>query len=502
MVKWVLRATRFVFSPCRCNYFSSFSSPNIEKWAKVLRGADYSEVSPSNNLIVDDRHSEMVLINMAASACNKDPSSTRRMFKSLLSLPTISKGTQKKALELLLHSYCVTDNIVYTENLLYKWLNIHFNKLSASPTRQKLLEDLESRRKGKSTESDVELLEGQSRIFAWMQSEHSLTDVEMSAGSWASVARFYSYRQAWIQSDMILDIIEDIYLRDGPYSALPPDASTGTNVQLLWRLLDAQCLLGQDEEAVVPVSAKPAAINEALISIYHCVLAVHCDCGQFNAALQVLKRMSKNGIPPTIVAVASLLKVFGSPSPSSILPIDSAVESAVSMNGDKVPSVDWVASSLQELHALHGGLLAAIVHFSRAEASSGEQRAARRLLKQYLHVLCQLRLLERAEAVLKSLLPLSPHLATDMSVLYPLIHANSVVGKWARARELYLRGVCDEDEDEEQRVTVTGSHPMAYHKVCQAMREAGELEELADFMLRVADMQRRQEDGSSENVLL
>lgn len=244
-----------------------FSSTTVnilnDAWVSIQTKGQYSGPAKQVNSLlskVNEKstlHTDAIITAMAVNSCARNPAAVRHLLKAL-PLCNVSLLKQKRALELLLHAYCVADNILCTETLLHDWFKVLYSgaeKVSVAATN--IINDLNSRHQVQNSESDNELKVRIETIFCEMKlsSEES---VEIPLRTWSSITRFYSHRKAWVQCLKILDFLEEEYppsttTRD--VSASDPDLAhqsaqplqrgkLSVNGRLLWHLLDAQCLLG------------------------------------------------------------------------------------------------------------------------------------------------------------------------------------------------------------------------------------------------------------------
>ena len=518
MAKLVVFTTTEFYCMTKSSVYRRFNSTVTVKslddvWISLQTKGDYSSaarkantllsITPENSL----QYSYALIAAMAANSCAKNAGTVRQLFKSL-PISDISHPKKKRALELLLHAYCVADNISSTENLLNDWMSFLF-KDSVTVAASNLLNDVKSRRLNHNLENDTELKEKIDCILNDLKSSSISPSIPLR--SWSSVVRFYSHRQAWVQCLKVLDFLEEQFpkkvspeshsiLHYGPHSD-----------RILWNLVDAQCLLGVSKD----VSVRPdsffdemddADVYMAWLSIYHHTVDALCECDQFDEALTVLERMRGRGLRPLVTALPSLLRAYISPAPSSrYMPVGwQETATAGPADSPEVPvtrgNVDvLLAAHAELLRPLHRDILAAVLQLGQADKESGRSRAAFLLLKSYMNVLCQLNLVEVAEEALDLMRSQCPQIALKMPVLYPLIHAHSMRGDWKAAKTVFLLGASSSQrerdgqgagrrsivgtaDEQQRRRSSEDCYPMAYHTVCDAIRKAGMLIELSEFI--------------------
>mmetsp|Transcript_14583 Transcript_14583/g.21743 ORF Transcript_14583/g.21743 Transcript_14583/m.21743 type:complete len:530 (-) Transcript_14583:1333-2922(-) len=479
-----------------------------EVWKYVFNGGEYSEVVKlaDKTLELTDGHSpnyiDAVLAAMAAYACGRNSAVVRKLFKRLPSEKSSLSSHATRALEIILHAYCVADNIVFAEKLLFNWINSRIAVSSQPQSVLNLLSDLKSRHSEKHNENDEEF---DSKIkFAL---ECNVSDIPLR--TWASIARFYSNRQAWVQCSLIVQIVEELYFNPNNIeskseisefiayneSSVSQVFESDSDSQFLWQLLDGKCFIAQEDIPPTTTSSSsshssyslsklpslemsmtPRKRKEALFSVYHSAVVALCDCDRFQEALSMIHRMkslwndptsNSSAAQPLVAVVPSLLKVFTSYSSSG--------QWGFTSPESNVTDVNQLAYLSQALQPLHEEVVRTVAQLSRHPPHSGEGRAALALLQQYTHTLCELNLLDTAEETLQQLqaLPHRPRIVSDGVVLLPVVRALCGRGDWRRARQLFEAGMDGEG--------VEGDRQRAYHCVCDAMRRAGEIPELTEF---------------------
>ena len=230
--------------------FFSSSTVNVlnDVWKSIQTKGQYSAAAKKvNGLLskVNEKsaiHTDAVITAMVANSCARNPGGVRHLLKAL-PIRDADLFKRKRALELLLHAYCVSDNIICTETLLHDWFKVLYHgKDNVPASASNIIKDLSSRQQIRNSESDSELKVKIEAIFDEMKvsSEES---VKIPLRTWSSITRFYSHRKAWVQCLKILDYLEEEY--PSGTATQTPQPSKSINDRLLWHLLDAQCLLGR-----------------------------------------------------------------------------------------------------------------------------------------------------------------------------------------------------------------------------------------------------------------
>ena len=227
-----------------------FSSTTIstlnDAWVSIQTKGQYSVAAKQVNSLlskVNEKsilHTDAIITAMAANSCARNPAAVRHLLKAL-PMRNVSLLKRKRALELLLHAYCVADNILCTETLLHDWFKVLYSDKDKVPISASIImKDLSSRHQIQNSESDKELKVKIEAILDELKvsSEES---VEIPLRTWSSITRFYAHRKAGVQCLKILDYLEEEY----PSVIAPTQPSKSVNGRLLWHLLDAQCLLGR-----------------------------------------------------------------------------------------------------------------------------------------------------------------------------------------------------------------------------------------------------------------
>ena len=229
-----------------------FSSSTVtilnEVWASIQSKGQYSAAAKKVNSLlpkVNEKsiiHTDAVITAMVANSCARNPGGVRHLVKArpIYDVPLFKR---KRALELLLHAYCVADNIICTETLLHDWFKVLYPDKDKVPVAaSNIMKDLSSRHQIQNSESDNELKVKIEKIFDEMKASAE-DSMQIPLRTWSSITRFYSHRKAWVQCLKILDYLEEEYPL--AIAAHSPQPSKSINGRLLWHLLDAQCLLGR-----------------------------------------------------------------------------------------------------------------------------------------------------------------------------------------------------------------------------------------------------------------
>lgn len=237
-----------------------FSSTTIstlnDAWVSIQTKGQYSVAAKQVNSLlskVNEKsilHTDAIITAMAANSCARNPAAVRHLLKAL-PMRNVSLLKRKRALELLLHAYCVADNILCTETLLHDWFKVLYSGAEKVPvSATNIINDLSSRHQVQNPESDNELKVRIETIFSELKlsSEES---IDIPLRTWSSITRFYSHRKAWVQCLKILDFLEAEYPSTTTTSISSPISSVQRG-RLLWHLLDAQCLLGMHPNQMEP----------------------------------------------------------------------------------------------------------------------------------------------------------------------------------------------------------------------------------------------------------
>lgn len=340
--------------------------------------------------------------------------------------PALAPSTASLALQ----AFCLADRLDLVEQLLHDWLQRHMLQQSiltgaAHGVDQKV--DSLLRSLCLQTAAETEQPQTSTLLLLPAGSEEHIGATLPSLATWEELVRFYSTRRAWRPCLAVLAFMESL----GPAKFV-------------------SCRADPSEESV--------QFLEATEVMYHHTIRALSSCRVTHQAFDVLRRMRASGKDPGVAIWGHMFKAVVEDLPHHAkadfeLLVDHVLMFLVRMGDQRRDDSDRGAYS-------HFGLVSALIS-----------------------ALCKRGYLSEAERALEIL---KEHkVAFGKEPIFTLIHAFSIDGQWQKAVRLY----------EDIGVRISGKHgsdahmapppnsQKVFHHVCGGLRRAGQLEELARFIL-------------------